>query len=63
MLIIDVKSNESISQALKRYKRKYRSTKIIKELRARKEYVKPTTKKRKQKLKAAYINEKYGVHA
>jgi len=58
MLIIDVKHNESISQALKRYKRKYRSTKVIKELRGRKEYIKPTTRKRKQKLKAAYKNEK-----
>ncbi len=58
MLIIDVKHNESISQALKRYKRKYRSTKVIKELRSRKEYIKPTTKRRAQKLKAAYKNAK-----
>lgn len=54
MLIIEVKDNESIDRALKRYKRKYQSTKVLKEIRERKEYVKPSVKKRSETLKAVY---------
>jgi small subunit ribosomal protein S21 len=42
MLVINVKEDESIDRALKRYKRKFQSTKMIKELRKRKHYVKPS---------------------
>ena len=54
MLIIDVKNGESIDQALRRFKRKYRNTQIIKELRARKEYIKPSVRRRNERLKAIY---------
>lgn len=54
MLIIDVKNGESIDQALRRYKRKYQRTQIIKELRRRKEYVKPSVQRRNEILKAIY---------
>ena len=39
MLIINVKEEESIDRALKRYKRKFQSTKMIKELRKRKNFI------------------------
>ncbi len=58
MLIIDVKSGESIDQALKRYKRKFQQTQLIKELRSRKEFNKPSVVKRSEKLKAIYKNQK-----
>lgn len=58
MLIIDVKNGESIDQALKRFKRKFQQTQIIKELRSRKEFTKPSVKKRSEYLKAVYKNQK-----
>jgi small subunit ribosomal protein S21 len=58
MLIIDVKGGESIDQALKRYKRKFQQTQMIKELRSRKEFSKPSVVKRSEKLKAIYKNQK-----
>ncbi|NRB64773.1 MAG: 30S ribosomal protein S21 [Saprospiraceae bacterium] len=58
MLIIDVKDGESIDRALKRYKRKYRDTKIMQEIRKRREYKKPSVTRRNEVLKAQYKNEK-----
>ncbi len=58
MLIIDVKNGESIDQALKRYKRKFQQTQLIKELRSRKEFNKPSVIKRNEKLKAVYKTQK-----
>jgi small subunit ribosomal protein S21 len=54
MLIVDVKSGESIDQALKRYKRKFQRSKMIYELRNRREFAKPSVRKRNEKLKAVY---------
>jgi len=58
MLIIDVKSGESIDQALRRYKRKFQRTKLIKELRKRKEFTKPSVVRRNEVLKAVYKEQK-----
>ncbi|GAB4250053.1 MAG: 30S ribosomal protein S21 [Phyllobacteriaceae bacterium] len=58
MLIIDVKNGESIDQALRRYKRKFQRTQIIKELRRRKEFTKPSVERRNQLLKAIYKQRK-----
>ena len=60
MLIINVKEEESIDRALKRYKRKFQSTKMIKELRKRKHFLKPSVQKRDQLLSAAYREKKFG---
>jgi len=43
---------------LKRYKRKYRDTKIMQEIRKRREYKKPSVNRRSEILKAQYKNEK-----
>jgi small subunit ribosomal protein S21 len=48
-----------IDTALKKLKRKWDKTKMIKELRARKEFIKTTDKKRAAKGRAVYINNKY----
>jgi len=60
MLIINVKSEESIDRALKRYKRKYKKTRVLKELRARKNFVKPSVKRRTEIINAIYREEKFG---
>ncbi len=58
MIIINVKDNESIDRALKRYKRKHRNVGIVKELRRRQQYTKPSVKRRNELLKAIYKQEK-----
>jgi small subunit ribosomal protein S21 len=58
MVIINVKDSETIDRALKRYKRRHRDAQVVKELRKRKEFVKPSVKKRTQVLKAAYRDQK-----
>ncbi len=60
MIIIDVKDSESIDRALKKYKRKVDRAGVIKELRKRKHFVKPSVKRRAEVLKAIYKQEKYG---
>lgn len=54
MIIIDVKDGENIDKALKRYKRKFQNVGIIKEVRNRKEFTKPSVKRRNEVLKAVY---------
>jgi small subunit ribosomal protein S21 len=60
MLIIDVKDGESIDRALKKYKRKFERSGVLKELRKRKHYTKPSVERRNELLKAEYKNEKFG---
>ena len=60
MLIIDVKDNESIERALKKYKRKFDRAGIMKELRSRKHFVKPSIKRRGEIQKAVYKQKTYG---
>lgn len=54
MLIVPVKEGENIERALKKYKKKYDKTNVMKELRARKEFVKPSVADRQEKIKAVY---------
>ncbi len=58
MLIIEVKNGESIDRAIRRYRRKHRDTKLRNMLRSRKEFTKPSVKRRKEILKAAYKERK-----
>ena len=60
MLIINVKSEESIDRALKRYKRKFKQTRQLQELRRRKNFVKPSVERRNEILNAKYREEKFG---
>ena len=61
MLVIDVKNADSIDRALKTYKRKYERTGILKQLRKRKHFTKPSVERRNEVLKAVYKNNKFGV--
>ncbi|MDL2227653.1 30S ribosomal protein S21 [Bacteroidales bacterium OttesenSCG-928-K03] len=55
MLIVPVKEGESIDRALKKLKRKFEKTGVVKELRARQKFTKPSVLKRERNIKAAYI--------
>lgn len=59
MLIINVKDEESIDKALKRYKRKFQQTRIMQELRRRKHFEKPSVTRRNEILNAAYRLKKF----
>ncbi len=54
MLIIPVKEGESIDKALKKYKKKYEKVGIIKQLRERQSFTKPSINKRQEMIKAKY---------
>lgn len=54
MLVIPVKEGENIERALKRYKKKFDRTKTMREIRSRKEFVKPSVLERQQRIKAGY---------
>ena len=57
MLIIPViKGN--VDRALKQFKRKFKQTGTLKELRERKQYIKPSVKRKLEKEKAI-LNQKY----
>lgn len=55
MLIINVKENESIDRALKRFKKKFEKTGVLRELRSRTHYKKPSVARREEIIKAKYI--------
>ncbi len=58
MLIIPIKDGENIDRALKRFKRKFDRTKVMRTLRDKKQFTKPSVKYRKQNIKASYIQRK-----
>jgi len=54
MIVIPVKEGEIIDRALKRFKKKFMKTGTLKQIRARKEFIKKSQRMRIQKEKAAY---------
>lgn len=54
MIIVPLKEGENIERALKKFKRKYERTGVMKELRARQAFIKHSVKNREQKIKAIY---------
>ena len=54
MLLIEVKDNESIEKALKKFKKKFERTGVLRQLRSRSYYEKPSVRKRTEKIKAVY---------
>ena len=55
MLVIPVKEGENIERAIKKYKKKFEKTKVMREIRTRKEFIKPSVKRRATIQKAQYI--------
>ena len=51
------KEGENIEKALKKFKRKFERTGIVKELRRRQAFEKPSVTNRKKMIKAAYVQQ------
>ncbi|CAI8266815.1 MAG: 30S ribosomal protein S21 [Flavobacteriia bacterium] len=58
MLVVQVKEGEAIERALKRYKRKFDRTGTLRQLRGRQQFIKPSVRRRKEVIKAAYLQQK-----
>ena len=58
MIIVDLSKEKSIETALRTYKQKVQKTKQVQKLRERQEFTKPSVKKRTEKLKAVYVQQK-----
>lgn len=57
MIIVPVKDGENIERALKKFKRKFEKTGVVKELRARQQFDKPSVKKRLKMERAIYVQK------
>ena len=55
MLIIPIKDGENIDRALKRFKRKFDKTGTKRSLQTRKEFLKPSIKRRAEIQKAQHV--------
>jgi small subunit ribosomal protein S21 len=60
MLIINIKENESIDKALKRFKKKFEKTGVVKQLRRRSAFIKPSVTRRTEMIRASYKQITYG---
>ncbi len=57
MIVVPVKEGENIEKALKKFKRKFEKTGVVKELRRRQAFEKPSVVKREQKIHAIYVQK------
>ena len=57
MIVVPVKEGENIERALKKFKRKFEKTGVMKELRARQQFDKPSVLKRLAKERAIYVQQ------
>ena len=57
MIMVPVKEGENIERALKRFKRKFERTGVLKEVRVRQAFIKPSVIRRKQIIKAEYVEK------
>ena len=57
MIVVPVKDGENIERALKKFKRKFEKTGVIKELRSRQQFNKPSVLKRLKMEHAIYVQK------
>ena len=57
MIIVPVKDGENIERALKKFKRKFEKTGVVKELRRRQQFDKPSVLKRLKMEHAIYVQK------
>ena len=55
MIVVPVKEGENIERALKKFKRKFEKTGVVKELRARQQFDKPSVLNLLAKKRAVYL--------
>ena len=57
MIVVPVKEGENIEKALKKFKRKFEKTGVVKELRARQQCDKPSVLNRLKRERAIYVQK------
>ena len=57
MIVVPLKEGENIEKALQKFKRKFEKTGVVKELRNRQAFEKPSVAKRKQTMRAVYVQQ------
>ncbi|MDR2041355.1 MAG: 30S ribosomal protein S21 [Tannerella sp.] len=57
MIVVPLKEGESIERALKKFKRKFEKTGVVRELRSRQAFTKPSVAKRKQRIHAISVQQ------
>ena len=57
MIVVPVKEGENIEKALKKFKKKFEKTGVVKELRRRQAFNKPSEVKRERKMHAVYVQQ------
>jgi small subunit ribosomal protein S21 len=57
MIIVPIKEGDNVERALKKFKRKFEKTGVIRELRERQAFKKPSVKKREVMQKAVYVQQ------
>ena len=57
MIVVPVKEGENIERALKKFKRKFEKTGVVKELRRRQQFAKPSVVNRLAKERAIYVQK------
>jgi small subunit ribosomal protein S21 len=57
MIIVPLKEGENIDRALKKFKRKFEKTGVLRELRSRQAFVKPSVSRRAEIKKAQYVQK------
>ena len=57
MIVVPVNEGENIERSLKKFKRKFEKTGVIKELRARQQFDKPSVLKRLKMEHAIYVQK------
>ena len=57
MIVVPIKEGETLERALKKLKRKFDKTGVVKEMRRRQQFIKPSVVIREKRLKAIYIQQ------
>lgn len=57
MLIVPLKEGEPIEKAIKKFKKKFEKTGVLKELRERQKFTKPSVERRQEILHAVYLGK------
>ncbi|MBQ2321810.1 MAG: 30S ribosomal protein S21 [Bacteroidales bacterium] len=57
MIVVPIKEGENIERALKKFKRKFEKTGIMRELRSRQAYTKDSVIRRDKMAKAIYVQK------
>ncbi len=57
MIVVPIKEGENIERALKKFKRKFEKTGVMRQIRSRQSFTKPSDVRRDKMAKAIYVNQ------